>query len=448
VTTPEDASRVAGGRIRAGIERLAGDYPYHAAVLGRLRVEARAGVGSVAVTVDGDAVLLLHEPGFVLSLAADELGGVLLHEVHHVVLGHVTADPGEFPDAWARAVAEEVTANEYVTLPLPGEPLTLGRFPGLPPRESTRRRYGRLERHEGRCRLLGPCGRAAEDAAPARPDAAPGGEVSSEERSPPSSRPARAGAVGDVRRGGPAGAPAPGRLIDDHGVWAEALRDPARSRAAVREVVELAVWEAGPAAVPDPLKPWIAAHGIGLAPGDGLERLAGAAAGRLDWRRRLRRCVGSELHPRPILGRPPRRFPELTGVLPGRGRRASRPRVLAVIDTSGSIGARDLEAIDGELARLGRQHRVTVAECDAAVRRVAPYRGRLRQVRGRGGTDLRPPLEPGFLRRWRAELVIYFTDGSGPAPAAAPGVPVIWCLVPGGRAPAAWGRTIRMEEGS
>jgi predicted metal-dependent peptidase len=136
-------------------------------------------------------------------------------------------------------------------------------------------------------------------------------------------------------------------------------------------------------------------------------------------------------------------------VLPGRGRRASRPRIVAVIDTSGSIGGRDLEAIDGELARLARQgHRVTVVECDAAIHRVAPYQGRLRQVRGRGGTDFRPPLERSFLRRCRAELVIYFTDGFGPAPAAAPGVPVIWCLVPGGRPPVAWGRTIWMEEGS
>src|SRR5262249_18299534 len=156
--------------------------------------------------------------------------------------------------------------------------------------------------------------------------------------------------------------------------------------------------------------------------------------------------VGSVLHPRPILGRPPRRFPELVGVLPGRGRRASRPRILAVIDTSGSIGGRDLEAIDGELARLAKQNRVIVAECDAAVRRAEPYRGRLRQVRGRGGTDLRPALEPGFLRRWRAELVIYFTDGYGPAPAAAPRVPVIWCLTAGGRPPAAWGRVIQMED--
>lgn len=145
-----DAAAVAGGRVRAGVERLAGEYPFHAAVLGRFRVEARAAVGTMGVTVHGDAVLLLYAPGFVLGLTADELGGVLLHEVHHVVLGHVTADPGDYPDAWARTVAEEVTANEFIHLPLPGEPLTLARYPTLPPKESTRRRYDRLKGHEER----------------------------------------------------------------------------------------------------------------------------------------------------------------------------------------------------------------------------------------------------------------------------------------------------------
>jgi predicted metal-dependent peptidase len=417
MTTLEDLSRAAGHRIRVGIERLARDFPYHAAILGRFRVEARAGVGTVGVTVRGDAVLLLHEPRFVMGLTVDELAGVLLHEVHHVVFGHVTADPAEFPDKWAKTVAEELTVNEFIRLPLPGQPLTLARFPDLPLMESTRRRYDRLGRYEERCRLLGPGELAAGDAAA-------GGE--------------------DGHRG--RGVPAPGRLVDDHAVWSEAMLDAARSRAAVREVVELASWEVGPAAVPDALKPAVAALGIGVDPGDGLELLAGARAGRLDWRRLLRRLVGSELHPGPTMGRPPRRFPELIGMLPGWGRCASRPKILAVIDTSGSVGRRELEAIDGELAKLARQHHVIVAECDSKIHRVATYRGRLRQVKGRGGTDLRPALEPGLLRRCRAQLVVYFTDGYGPAPAAAPRIPVFWCLVPGGRVPAPWGRVVWMHD--
>jgi predicted metal-dependent peptidase len=121
--------------------------------------------------------------------------------------------------------------------------------------------------------------------------------------------------------------------------------------------------------------------------------------------------------------------------------------VLAVIDTSASITPELLTAIDGELARLARRHEVTVVECDVRVQAVYPYRplGPV-QAHGRGGTDLKPPLEAAFLRRLRPDIVIYLTDGYGPAPDRPPRVPVIWCLTPGGQRPASWGRQVRMEK--
>lgn len=36
---------------------------------------------------------------------------------------HVFADPAEFPNRWARVVAEEVSTNEWVLGPLPGHPV-------------------------------------------------------------------------------------------------------------------------------------------------------------------------------------------------------------------------------------------------------------------------------------------------------------------------------------
>jgi predicted metal-dependent peptidase len=117
---------------------------------------------------------------------------------------------------------------------------------------------------------------------------------------------------------------------------------------------------------------------------------------------------------------------------------------MAVVDTSASMTDALLERVDAELARLARRSSVPVVECDAAVQRIYPYR-RLGSFRGRGGTDFRPPLEPGFLRRHRPDLVVFFTDGYGPAPAVPPRIPVLWCLIAGGRAPAPWGRVIEME---
>ena len=64
---------------------------------------------------------------------------------------------------------------------------------------------------------------------------------------------------------------------------------------------------------------------------------------------------------------------------------------MAVIDTSASITPDLLEMINGELIRLAHEHRVTVVECDAEIQRVYPFKA-IRNVQGRGGTDLRPPL--------------------------------------------------------
>jgi predicted metal-dependent peptidase len=132
------------------------------------------------------------------------------------------------------------------------------------------------------------------------------------------------------------------------------------------------------------------------------------------------------------------------GVVPGRVRRPGKARVLAVIDTSASISTADLAEISAELKRMSRSHEVVVAECDAEIQACYPYGGPICQVHGRGNTDLRPPLQPSFLNTVRPDVIVYFTDGHGPAPERPPRPPVIWCLIEGGKIPATWGRVVRM----
>ncbi len=432
----------AEGKVRVGIARLAGEFAFHASVLERFVIEARPEVGTMGVTVRGDDVLVMFNPEFVLATPMDQLEGVLLHEVNHVVLGHVLTDPADYPDDWARVVAEEVTVNEHVSLPLPEGAITLDLFPGLPLLRSTRERYECLRKTRARV----PVGSPRDDPGEYGPeeDSAGGGGAKRTEpgrastRDPSGRRKHREGGASDLVRGG--------RTVDDHSVWWEARIEPGKSREAIREVIARAVLEVGAEGLPDGLKLAVEAMGTGTVPGQGEHTLQGSSNGNLDWRALLRRHVGQALELRPVFNRPPRRFPDLVGVLPGRRRQAARPRILAVLDTSGSITDDLLERIDAELARLARQYAVTVVECDAEVHRVYPYR-RLGNVLGRGGTDLRPPLERAFLRKHRAELVVYFTDGMGEAPERSPGVPVIWCLTPGGTPPARWGRVIHMDAG-
>src|SRR5215467_7062857 len=123
--------------------------------------------------------------------------------------------------------------------------------------------------------------------------------------------------------------------------------------------------------------------------------------------------------------RPPRRYPELVGILPAQKRLIDKPRILTIVDTSGSVTTELLRKIDENLHTLGRDYDITIVECGAVIHRIYPYKKLDDTFQGRGGTDLRPPLEESFLRKQKADLVIFFTDGYGPAPPKAPMKPMI-----------------------
>lgn len=393
----------AEGKIGIAIQRVADKYLFHCKVLEQFKVQERPAVGTMAVAVSGDNILLLHNPNFVLNKPMAELVGALVHEVHHVVFGHIVADPADYPDRWARTVAQEVTVNEFVKEPLPAGVILLKDFPCLSPMQSTDQRYEILKKEIVRKRIVVPVGQ-------------PLGE----------------------------GQESAGGILDDHTVWEEAQRDAENAKATVESVIADVVMDVGLDRVPNELKDALRDMDIGDYPGGGQYDLRGEHSGHLDWRRLLRRYVGQILQIRPTFSRPSRRFPDLVGIVPGKCRQGERPRVMAVIDTSGSITSELLELISAELALLARHYTVLVVECDAVVHAVYDYRVPLTAVHGRGGTDLRPPLERKFLRKHRPDLVVYFTDGFGPAPPTAPPVPTVWCLVPGGQRPAGWGRVIQM----
>jgi predicted metal-dependent peptidase len=357
-----------------------------------------------------------------MEITADELCGVLLHEVHHVVFGHVLADPADYPDEWARTMAEEITVNEFITEPLPGEPIRLEQFPGLPTMESTRQRYEKLKQMKNRpaIALLSQSLAASQQGT---------GNDSPTQRH-----------VDDRKQDQPMA----GTVLDDHSVW-QAGRDRDRSTEVLHALLEDVVAEVGLDTVPTHLRDVLQGICAGSTLGGGECELESCGRGQLDWVRLLRRYAGRHLVLQPDFARPSRRFPDLVGIVPGRRRRGGRPHVMAVIDTSASLTSELLDLINAELARLAGEHQVTVVECDEEIQRVYPYR-RVQSVLGRGGTDLQPPFEPLFLRRHRPDLVIYFTDGYGPAPDTAPRVPVLWCLTPSGVEPAGWGTTLRMCE--
>ena len=242
----------------------------------------------------------------------------------------------------------------------------------------------------------------------------------------------------------------PDRLhaLDDHSVWDEARASGPMGHLAVRvalhetaQTLSRQDWERLPKAI----RQQVTTECYSDTPG-ALQFLRPPGSGNVPWHRLLRRYVREATDERPVFSRPPRRFPEFVGIVPGHQREPRRARVMAIVDTSGSMSVNELTMIAAELREMSRTHTITVVECDRKVRAVHALLGTLETMRGRGGTDLRPPFDQALLMKVKPDVIIYFTDGCGPAPDYPPLPPVIWCLTPGGRKPADWGRELSLPD--
>lgn len=421
-------------------------HPFHGHIAAGWRARPEQAVPTMGVGWECGGVQLIWNPGFVNRITDMELAGVLLHEVHHVVLRHPflfpeQADPPPDFDAYAAVVAEEITVNEFVTLPLPGSPMRLEQFqaecPALEAHQSTRERYRRLY-----------------DGVRARRDYDERQELEKtiEEQL------AALLAGGPGPDGGTAGVG--GQITDSHAAWGSFGRGGAAAALAVSVATAQAMAKHG-GTLSAKLRQLIEqAHATGgppgSTPGSMLETLAGTARAKLAWQQILRRLLAVDHVAEPTYLRPPRRFPDLVGVLPGSRRVPTKLKILAAIDTSGSMSAAALDEIAAELRVMARSYDVSVVEFDAAIQRRyrlgpsqpgSPGDDPLAAMHGRGGTSFFPVFHADTLR-WGADGgdlsgIVVFTDGHGPAPDRPPRESVIWILM--GRhthRPAAWGTVI------
>lgn len=179
--------------------------------------------------------------------------------------------------------------------------------------------------------------------------------------------------------------------------------------------------------------------------------LAALAGGSVDWRRLLRdfvtRTIGGDRAWTP----PARRHVHRGLYLPSI--RQPQITVSVAVDTSGSVHAA-LPAMLGELRGLldafGRWE-IQVLWADTEVQRVERWTSeepppRFDVPMG-GGTDFRPVFRQ--LADDPPPLLIYITDGYGPAPAHPPAYPVLWVLVgPDCEPPATWGQRVVFDAGA
>ncbi|MEW2289781.1 VWA-like domain-containing protein [Streptomyces sp. NPDC047841] len=123
--------------------------------------------------------------------------------------------------------------------------------------------------------------------------------------------------------------------------------------------------------------------------------------------------------------RPSRRSAGVPGVLLPSLRREP-PRVCVVIDTSGSVSDAELGSALLEVAAIaravgGRRDLVSVISCDAAAGVAVPLcRAENLSLVGGGGTDLRSGFTRALCSRPRPDVIVALTDGQTPWPSTQP----------------------------
>jgi predicted metal-dependent peptidase len=124
-------------------------------------------------------------------------------------------------------------------------------------------------------------------------------------------------------------------------------------------------------------------------------------------------------------GRPSRRSTSLPGVvLPSLRRRP--PKVYVIIDTSGSVSDAELGSAIVEVAAIGksvggRRELVSVLACDAAAGAAQPLcQAEGIELLGGGGTDMREGFAKALRANPRPDVIVVLTDGQTPWPSRRP----------------------------
>jgi predicted metal-dependent peptidase len=381
----------AGDRQHLAAARLwaANRAPYFATALFALSPAAAGGLGTVGV----DRTWHLYiDPAAVTRWTVEEFGGVLIHEVHHLLRAHADrAAAMGVGAAEARRwnIAADFEINDDLEELLPGHPMRPADH-GFEPGLMAETYYLQLSQ----TLPSGDCGSGAH-----------GLRLAHELDDP-------AGGVTEIE--------------------ADLIR-----REAARNVISTA---AIGGAVPSGLARWAQAtlqpqidwrRELAAQVRAGIDQIAGGVD--YSYRRRSRRS-GSPIGRAVVL-------PALVQPV---------PRVCVVVDTSGSMGEDRLRSALGEVngilqARGTAGTHLAVLSCDSDVRNVQEvFVAAQIQLVGGGGTDMKVAIRAACDRRPRPDLVVIITDGFTPWPSAKPPCEVVVALLGDGPTPPRWAHSVRV----
>lgn len=180
------------------------------------------------------------------------------------------------------------------------------------------------------------------------------------------------------------------------------------------------------------------AKGRGTMAGSTLEVIDQISKPRVDWRSLLRRYVQDAARSDYSWTRPNTRYIPGGLYLPALNV-PSMGRMVIAVDTSGSIDTVQLQQFAGEIDAIVadmQPESVDVIYCDTRVHRVDTFmRGEhvTMNAVGRGGTSFVPVFEHVETDGVPPVVLVYFTDLDGSFPSIAPDYPVVWAATDGAR---------------
>lgn len=401
----------------ARMQLLMDDAPFFGAIASRLVLVP----GEKTDTAATDGRSLYFNAPWINALTRPELVALLAHEAMHVALEHTLRRSWRQPYDW-NVACDHAVNNELKDcgFKLPADGLCDRDFRGLAAEEI----YARVARptppppplppvtcglpggaDDGGGEGTGSGGSADDDAAPPPDDALSDDAAESGDAAGAGS----GGAADDDEPKLP-----PGAVLDSP--------DPVADKAEI----QVAVLEAAMFA---------AAKGMGKLPGSVARLVNELTRAKLDWREILAEFVQRTCRDDFSFSQPNRRYLSHGVYLPSL-RSEGMPEIAFFVDTSGSIDENQLalavNALDDILLQV-QPERVHVICCDTEVRwRATIERGERMKVEapGGGGTDLRPPFDTLAEEGIEPVCAVYFTDGYGHYPTAAP-YPVLWLMTSG-----------------
>jgi predicted metal-dependent peptidase len=414
------------GKLTRARTRLVLNQPFFGALCLRLKL-----VASAVPTMSTDGKLILYNPAFVEELKPAELEGVLAHEVSHCALGHHCRRGSRDPKLWNiaadYAINPILVANGFT---LPPDVLIDPAFAGLSAEEI----YARLLRSGGGGRQddehpAGAANGATSDSGPEL------GSSSNSQSQLPSQQ-------GGDRDETPAGGQGPEARPGGFGEVLDATDDDGKPASQAERSRQQQEWNI---AAEQAIR---ASKACGREPA-GMERpLSENRQSKQDWRARLREFVAATT-PSDYCWTPPNRRYVASGLyLPSVERRGVGAIVIAV-DTSGSIGAVELEQFAGEISAISDEAKpeaIHIVYCDAAVQgtqEFGPSEPVQLEPKGGGGTDFRPVFQWVEDHGIMPACLIYLTDLCCDSYPEKPEYPVLW--VTDSRKTAPFGETIQIS---